>query len=271
MSSERHWDELYEERGPEAVSWYQPSPEASLALIDAVGLAPDRSVIDVGGGASPLVDELMARGFADVTVLDISEVALERSRERLGAAAQRVRWICADVRDWTPNRTYDLWHDRAVFHFLVDGGDRERYLRAATLSLEPGAHLVVGTFSPAAPPHCSGLPVSRYSAACLARTFGAAFSLLDARDEHHITPRGKLQPFTWALFQRVSGGSLRSRLAPSRPALARQALNVGAAEEWLAAQVSSSAQARSVSQAACTAAIVMPETISGTASSGSLR
>jgi len=203
MSVQDHWDEVYGRLGAEGVSWYQSAPATSLALIDAAGLTPDRSVIDVGGGASPLTGALAARGYGDLTVLDLSEVALARSREGLARTAERVRWIRADVREWEPERTYDLWHDRAAFHFLVDPIDRERYLRALASSLEPGASLIVAAFSPAAPPRCSGLSVARYDAFGLASAFGPAFSLQEARDEEHVTPRGRVQPFTWALLRRL--------------------------------------------------------------------
>lgn len=203
MSDQRHWDAVYDRLGPAPGSWYEPMPEASLALVEAAAVTTGRSAIDVGGGTSLLVDELLRRGFVDLTVLDVSEVALERARRRLGPRGQAVCWIAADVRDWAPERTYDLWHDRATFHFLVDEEDREGYLRAATAALEPGAHLVVGTFSREAPSHCSGLPVERYSPEALARALGPAFSLREARKEAHVTPRGTVQPFSWALFRRT--------------------------------------------------------------------
>jgi trans-aconitate methyltransferase len=177
------------------VSWYQPIPSVSLELVETLGVEPESPVIDVGGGASTLADLLLERGFRDVTVLDLSSVALDEVRRRLAAGA--VELVCADVLRWTPPRRYSLWHDRAVLHFLVGDDDRQRYLDRLHEAVRPGGFVILGTFAPDAPPTCSGLPVVRYAPAELAKLLGERFELLEMRREEHRTPRGNVQPFTW--------------------------------------------------------------------------
>lgn len=177
------------------MSWYQPRPSVSLELVGALGVLSDTPVIDVGGGASLLAEELLGRGFADVTVLDLSTIALDEVRRRLGG--RQVELLQADVLHWTPSRPYGLWHDRAVLHFLVEDDDRRRYLDRLHEAVRPGGFVIVGTFAPDAPPTCSGLPVVRFSAAELAIMLGEGFELLEVRREEHRTPRGRIQPFTW--------------------------------------------------------------------------
>ena len=174
----------------------------SLEMIGLTGIGPQEAVLDVGGGTSPLAGALLARGFADVTVLDLSEVALQTSRARLGPADARVRWVHADILDWIPDRTYGLWHDRAVFHFLVDAEDRERYVTTARSAVRPGGSVVVGTFAEDGPATCSGLPVARYDTQALADAFGAGFALVGSRRHEHRTPGGSVQPFTWVAMRR---------------------------------------------------------------------
>jgi SAM-dependent methyltransferase len=200
----RHWDRVFEERGPTGVSWHERLPRMSLEMIDLTGIGPDEAALDVGGGASPLAGALLAGGFADVTVLDLSEVALLASRARLGPVGARAHWVHADVLDWSPDRTYGLWHDRAVFHFLVDAEDRERYVMTALSALRPGGHAVVGTFAEDGPAICSGLPVARYDTQALADAFGAGFALVGSRRHEHRTPGGSLQSFTWVAMRRRS-------------------------------------------------------------------
>jgi SAM-dependent methyltransferase len=178
------------------VSWYQPVPVVSLELIDTLEVRRDAAVLDVGGGGSHLADELVARGFTDLTVVDLSEAALDATRGRLPADAP-VRCVQVDVLEWTPDRRFELWHDRAVFHFLVDERDRRRYLGAVRDALSPGGAVVVGTFAPDGPPTCSGLPVDRYSPDELAAELGEPFEVVAVRREEHVTPRGVVQPFTW--------------------------------------------------------------------------
>ena len=199
----RHWDHVFEERGPAGVSWYERSPRISLAMIDLAGTGATEPVLDVGGGASPLPGALLARGLADVTVLDVSEVALRTSRSMLGDSSDRIRWIHADVLEWSPERTYGLWHDRALFHFLVDPGDRERYVATARSGVRPGGHIVVGTFAKDGPATCSGLPVARYDTQALADAFGDGFALIASRRDEHLTPGGAVQAFTWIALRRL--------------------------------------------------------------------
>lgn len=203
MSERRaHWDETYATKDETKVSWYQPSPEQSLALIRAAG-SPAAAVIDVGGGTSRLADALLADGYRDITVLDISAVALERSKARLGRRADAVSWIVADVTQWKPARTWDIWHDRAVFHFLTDAAAQDAYLEALKQGTRPGSAVIMATFAPAGPERCSGLPVQRYSAASLAARLGADFRLYAERDEMHPTPFGTEQAFTYAALRRI--------------------------------------------------------------------
>jgi len=197
-----HWDRVFEERGPTGVSWYEQSPRMSLKMIDLAGVGRHEAVLDVGGGASPLAGALLARGFDDLTVLDLSEVALLAARAGLGPAGAHVRWLRTDVLDWIPSRTYGLWHDRAVFHFLVDVQSRERYLATARSALHPGGHAVIGTFAEDGPTTCSGLPVARYDAQALADSLGPEFTIVGSCRDEHRTPSGTIQAFTWVALQR---------------------------------------------------------------------
>jgi trans-aconitate methyltransferase len=178
------------------VSWYQDAPSLSLKLIEALGIGHDAAVIDVGGGASVLAEHLVARGFVDVSVLDISAAALAEARRGLGDAAP-VSWLHEDLLAWRPERRFDLWHDRAVFHFLVTSDDRSKYLQTLHSAIGVEGFIVLATFAPDGPEFCSGLPVACYSVADLAHLLGAGFELLETRREEHITPQGVMQPFTW--------------------------------------------------------------------------
>lgn len=193
---ETHWNTVYSQRGDAGVSWYQPSADWSLRLIDQLGIAADAAVVDVGGGASRLVDGLLQRGFTDVSVLDISESALSAARRRVGAASP-VTWLHQDVLNWQPARRFQLWHDRALFHFLTDPQDRDRYLEVLGAALQPGGAVVVGTFAQDGPQRCSGLPVRRYAAKHLVESLGGRFRVLQSDREEHTTPAGVVQPFTW--------------------------------------------------------------------------
>jgi SAM-dependent methyltransferase len=203
MDQKKHWETIYQTKDVHAVSWFQPEARQSLDLI--TGFAPDRSapVIDVGAGASVLVDDLLQAGYTDVTLLDVSETALEISRQRLGDAAAKVRWMSADVRDAPlPERAYHVWHDRAVFHFLTDQADREAYVAQVQRSVRPGGYVLIATFAKDGPPTCSGLPVVRYSAESLHSKFGNEFRIVtSAREEHH-TPAGREQSFLYCLCRR---------------------------------------------------------------------
>lgn len=197
-----HWEEVYRTKATDAVSWYQPVPQPSADLLTLAGATPRSAIVDIGGGASTLVDWLLAKGFRDVTVLDLSPAALEAARTRLGAAAAAVTWIAADITDWRPARTYDVWHDRAAFHFLTDPADRASYVERLRTALRPGGHAVIGTFAPDGPEKCSGLPVERYDAEKLAAALGGGFRLVDSRRHEHVTPWGAMQRFHFGTFRR---------------------------------------------------------------------
>lgn len=198
MGGKEHWDEVYERRAPDQVSWYRPHLDRSLQLIEQAGLPSDAPIIDVGGGSSTLVDDLLARGHSSVTVLDIAPNAIRRAQERLGVRAALVTWLTGDItRIELPEHRYDFWHDRAVFHFLRDTGDRDRYVAAVRRALKPGGRIVVATFGPEGPERCSGLEVVRYDAEQLHDQFGATFTKLASFAEVHQTPGGAEQEFVY--------------------------------------------------------------------------
>lgn len=204
MSNADHWNEVYRTKPTDKVSWYQREPTVSLALIDRLGLAADAAILDVGGGASVLVDRLLDRGFQDISVLDIAAPALDLDRARLGHAADRVTWRVEDATNWRPEPArYDLWHDRAVFHFMTTPEARDGYLRALERGLRPGGHTIFATFALSGPERCSGLPVQRYDPDELQAALGEGYILMEARREAHATPAGGSQDFIWCLFQRL--------------------------------------------------------------------
>ncbi|MFN8028598.1 MAG: class I SAM-dependent methyltransferase [Acidimicrobiia bacterium] len=198
----RHWEDVYASVAPDAVGWFQLEPETSRRLIATHG-GRSGGVVDVGGGSAFLVDRLLDDGWTDLTLVDIAAHALDRVRSRLGHHADGVTFVRADVSTWVPGRTFAVWHDRAVFHFLRDPEARERYVTIATEAVEPGGILVLGTFAPDGPDHCSGLPVCRYDATRLAECFGSAFALEHAEREVHVTPAGNEQAYTWVVLRRV--------------------------------------------------------------------
>jgi SAM-dependent methyltransferase len=198
MSSREYWDEIYTSKKTDDVSWYRPHLDRSFAFLEQAQVGTGDAVIDVGGGASTFVDDLLDRGFTNVTVLDVSPAALEAARARLGSRASAVRWICADVTSAPlPAGRYDFWHDRAVFHFLRDPIARDRYVAAARRALKPGGHIVVATFGPHGPEKCSGLEVMRYSPDALHDEFGSDFTKVGSATEAHVTPWGSEQEFIY--------------------------------------------------------------------------
>ena len=199
---EGHWQSVYTSKAENSVSWFEAEPAVSLALIVLTGTPEDAAVIDIGGGASRLVDRLLERGFGDVTVLDLSAAALDAARARIGASAAQVQWIVADVTTWEPPRRYALWHDRAALHFLTDPTDRDAYLARLRRALLPGGHAIIGTFAPDGPARCSGLPVQRYDAESLSAALGPEFELLDSRRHTHVTPAGAEQRFHFGTLRR---------------------------------------------------------------------
>jgi SAM-dependent methyltransferase len=200
MDPKTHWETVYTAKSPMAVSWFQPQARLSLELVTAA--APDRvsRILDVGGGASRLVDGLLDLGYSRVTVLDIAEAALQHARERLGPRATEVTWLAGDIRSVALDpASVDLWHDRAVFHFLVDAVDRRRYVDQVRRALRPGGIVIVATFADDGPQRCSGLDVARYSPEELHGEFGDDFRLLRSEREEHQTPSGAVQAFTYCL------------------------------------------------------------------------
>jgi ubiquinone/menaquinone biosynthesis C-methylase UbiE len=200
MNKEQHWERIYQTKASTEVSWYQPEARLSLGLIGRVAPKLDDPVLDVGGGASTLVDGLLAEGYREVTVLDLAAAALGRAQERLGERAARVRWIVADALEVPlPAASCAVWHDRAVFHFLTDARDRARYVAQVQRVVRPGGHVIVASFDPEGPARCSGLEVVRYSPDDLHAEFGSAFRLLESTKEDHRTPAGVVQPFVYCL------------------------------------------------------------------------
>ncbi|PWB49113.1 MAG: SAM-dependent methyltransferase [Nitrosomonadales bacterium] len=204
MSNDRkaHWENVYSTRRPHEVGWYQAYPEIPLHLIASTGVGRNAAIIDVGGGASNLVDALLENGYSDVTVLDLSSAALEAAKARLGQASSQVKWLADDITCFTPPRQYDVWHDRAVFHFLTEAADRQRYMEAARAALPPGGHLIMATFALDGPSQCSGLDVVRYSPESLRREAGAGFTLAESFGGLHITPSQGKQSYTFCRFIR---------------------------------------------------------------------
>lgn len=201
-----HWEKIYGERKPDEVSWFQETPALSLELIRQANTPLDGNVIDVGGGASRLVDSLLDARFGNITVLDISARALAHAQERLGARAKQVRWIEADVTMFAVEETYDLWHDRAVFHFLMERSDRKEYVDCVRNALKPGGALVLAAFAPDGPETCSGLPVRRCDSLIVRETFGTEFELLKEAAETHRTPWDTEQKFVYFLLKRRNQG-----------------------------------------------------------------
>ena len=201
-SRQAHWQNVYISKGENEVSWFQESPAPSLALIAEIGAAPNSAIIDIGGGASRLVDELIGRRFRDVTVLDLSAAALEAAKARLGERASRAHWLVADATTWEPSQAYDIWHDRAAFHFLTEERDRAAYIARLRQGVRSGGHAIIATFALDGPEKCSGLPVMRYDAARLAQTLGSGFKLLQSQRYDHATPWGSHQCFQFSVFQR---------------------------------------------------------------------
>jgi|SRR5579859_5413692 len=200
MNLETHWEKIYREKSPEALSWYRAHLEASLRLIEQAAPQRDDSIIDVGGGESTLVDDLLAHEYRNITVLDLSQTAIDVTKGRLGRAAERVRWVVGDITkaDLAP-AAYDVWHDRAVFHFLMSVEQRVSYVRQVGRAVKAGGHVLVSTFGPEGPTKCSGLEVVRYDAEALHAEFGVRFRLLDSFKELHHTPFGTTQQFLYCL------------------------------------------------------------------------
>lgn len=198
MNTQIHWEKIYREKAPDDVSWYRAHLETSLALIARAAAAPSSSMIDVGGGESTLVDDLLAHGYKTITVLDISQTAIDVTKKRLKELADRVLWLAGDVTSVKlPRAAYDVWHDRAVFHFLISTEKRAAYVHQVAHAVRPGGHVIVSTFGPEGPTKCSGLDVARYDAQSLHAQFGIRFRLVDSLKELHQTPFGTTQQFLY--------------------------------------------------------------------------
>lgn len=204
MQNKDHWEHVYSTKAPDGVSWFQPHADMSMALIHASGLSHGASIIDIGGGASTLVDDLLHDGYTDISVLDLSAAALAESRQRLGRHGDAVRWLEADITraEFVPH-SIDLWHDRAVFHFLTSQEDRVAYVRQVLRAVKPGGHVVMATFGSDGPTQCSGLPVMRYAPDELHAEFGEAFTMLVHEEQIHHTPSGTDQQFIYCMCRKL--------------------------------------------------------------------
>jgi len=202
FNRKKHWEEIYENKPLESVSWYQPTPEVSLHFINQSGLPKKAKIIDIGGGDSFLVDFLLKAGFEDITVLDISSTAIERAKKRLGDQATKVKWIVSDILDFVPDTPYDFWHDRATFHFLTARQEIERYIEIADQAIAAGGILVVGTFSEQGPTKCSGITIKQYSAQSISDLFQTYFRKIECIDIDHITPFDTKQRFVFCSFRK---------------------------------------------------------------------
>jgi ubiquinone/menaquinone biosynthesis C-methylase UbiE len=203
FNRKEHWEHVYSGKKSTEVSWYQQHPQQSLELIKAAGVDASARIIDIGGGASTLVDCMLDAGYQNLTVLDISHGAIEQAKSRLGARADPVTWLEQDVTTFLPDETYDMWHDRAVFHFLTDKLDRSSYVRTMSRALKPGAHAIIATFDLNGPEKCSGLDVVRYSPETISAVLGDNFQLVETSTEAHVTPRAAIQNFVYCRFKRV--------------------------------------------------------------------
>jgi SAM-dependent methyltransferase len=201
-SRQAHWEGVYTQKGESEVSWFQENPAPSLELIEQAGATAASAIIDVGGGASRLVDNLIDQDFEHVTVLDLSDAALQAAKARLGGRASQVHWIRADATVWEPVKVYDVWHDRAAFHFLTEDRDRAAYVVRLERALKVGGHAIIATFALDGPERCSGLPVVRYDPVSLGQTLGRTFQLVDTRLHAHATPWSSTQSFQFSVFRR---------------------------------------------------------------------
>lgn len=200
FNRKEHWENIYSTKALNEVSWYQPTPETSLSIIEETGIAKDAAIIDVGGGDSFLVDQLLKAGYTNITVLDISEKAIERAKTRLSNDANKVKWICADAAAFNPTEQYDLWHDRAAFHFLTNANDIAHYVNAVNNNLTDNGSLVIGTFAKDGPLKCSGIAISQYDAEDLSTTFNE-LTLKESYKVAHPTPFDTIQNFTFCWFR----------------------------------------------------------------------
>jgi len=196
------WEDVYQSKKEGETSWFEDRPQVSLDLIAATGVGKDAAIVDVGAGSSRLVDCLLEQGFRGITVLDLSDTALAKARSRLPQDAP-VEWVVANILHWQPTGRFDVWHDRAAFHFLTGAADQDAYMRVMDRALLPGGHAIIGTFAPDGPTQCSGLPVARYDAALLSERLGSGYRLVRSLNHEHRTPWGSVQRFHFGLFRKV--------------------------------------------------------------------
>lgn len=197
-----HWENIYSEKEFRETSWYQGKPETSLEIIEALNLSKDAEIIDVGGGDSYLVDNLLHLGYTNLNVLDISVNAIERAKDRIGEISKEVKWIVSDASEFTPDRKFDLWHDRAAFHFLTDEKRIRAYISSLNSSLKPGGYLILGTFSENGPDKCSGIQIKKYSKKDMESLMQNDFQMLDFKNVDHVTPWNAVQNFNFGLFRK---------------------------------------------------------------------
>lgn len=202
LNRKKHWENIYDTKNFTEVSWYQPTPETSLAHIKALKLPLSASIIDIGGGDSYLVDHLLQEGYQNITVLDIATTALEKAKKRLGNQADKITWIASDITTFEPKISYDVWHDRAAFHFLTQEEDVEKYVKIASKAIKPKGHLIVGTFSDQGPTKCSGIPIKQYTSKQLEQTFINDFKLINSVNITHKTPFDTTQEFVFCNFSK---------------------------------------------------------------------
>jgi len=202
-AGQTHWQGIYSTKAEADVSWFQKSPVLSIELIKKFNHGPAAQIVDIGGGTSRLVDALLDNGFRSITVLDLSEAALKKAKDRLEQKANSVTWIVDDATSWEPPAIYDVWHDRATFHFLTEKQARDAYLLRLERNLKIGGHVIIATFAPDGPERCSGLPIVRYSPETLAETLGDKYELVESRHDDHLTPWGAPQSFQFSVFRRL--------------------------------------------------------------------
>ncbi len=203
FNRKNHWENIYSTKKLNEVSWYQPTPETSLNFIKELNIPKSASIIDIGGGDSFLIDNLLELGYKNLTLLDISKKAIERAKKRIGEKGKYVKWVEADASDFTPTESYDLWHDRAAFHFLTNENEIKNYLVAAEKGVKESGNLIIGTFSTDGPKKCSGIEITRYSENSLVNKFSDSFQKLDCKIIQHITPFNTIQSFVFCSFKKM--------------------------------------------------------------------